>query len=150
MNLNMLRDCKITRVENSAVAGTSTLTTDILNMQGFDSVMFLALLGDVTDTSVLAFKAFGNDTNDTVSPTEYSGSAGLTAGASNADNKMLVLDIQKPRDQYVYATLARGTANAVVDGILAIQYNSAERPILDAALDTAFIDWAELNDPASV
>lgn len=149
MNLNFLRDCKITRVEASAVAGTTTLTTDILNMQGYDSVCFIALLGDVTDTSVLALKVLGNATNDTVSPTEYAGNAAFTAGASNADSKMLIVDVQKPRDQYVYATLARGTANAVLDGIIAIQYNSHEKGLSDAALDALYLDWADLNDPAA-
>lgn len=148
-NLNFLRDCKISVVEREAAAGTSTLTTDILDMSGYDSVIFIAILGDVTDTSALALKVLGNATNDTVTPTEYAGNASGTASATSADGKMLAVDCQKPRDRYVYATLARATANAVVNAIIAIQYNSHERGNTDANLDSWFFDWAEQNDPAA-
>lgn len=150
MNLNFLRDCKITHVEGAAVAGTTTLTTDPVDMQGYDSVAFIAQLGDVTSGSVLLLTVLGNDTNDTVSPLAYPETAGLTAGASNADSQMLAVDVQKPRERYVYATLARGTQNAVVDGIWAIQYNAQNKPLTDAALDALFIDWAVANDPTGV
>lgn len=146
--MNFLRECKISFVEAAAAAAQTTLTTDIVNMQGYDSVCFIAILGDVSDGSVLSLQVLGNDTNDTVSPTTYASAvAGITAGASNADNKMIAVDVQKPRDQYVYATLARGTANAVVNGIIAIQYNKHDKPFSDADLTAMLIAWATVNDP---
>lgn len=127
---NLLYDAKFTVVEASAVAGTSTLTTDVLDMTGYDSVMFVAMLGDVTDTSVLALTAKGNsaDSVSSPTPTTYEGAATYTAGASDADGKLMIVDIEKPRDRYVFATLARGTANAVLNGIIAIQYNGSLKP----------------------
>ncbi len=146
--MNLLYDAKFTVVEASAVAGTSTLTTDVLDMTGYDSVMFVAMLGDVTDTSVLALTAKGNSANSTSSPTPttYEGAAGFTAGASDADNKLMIVDIEKPRDRYVFATLARGTANAVVNGIIAIQYNGHLKPEVQGS---TVLVATHTNDPAA-
>lgn len=143
-NLNMLKDAKIMRVENSAVAGTSTLVSDIVDMRGYDSICFVAILGDVTSGSVLELHAKENSANSTSGSTELAGNAGGTAGASDADNKLLVLDVQKPRERYVYCELERASQNAVVDGIIAILYNSHERPL--ATQDSTVYDSESIND----
>jgi hypothetical protein len=145
-HFELLRDAKIIPVEPAAVAGTTALTTDVVDMQGFDSVAFIAQLGDVTDTSVLTLTGFTNDTNDTNSPTQLADAVTFTAGASNADNKLLVLELHKPRERYVYATLARATANAVVNGILAVLFNSNSRPVIQ---DASVIASKYVNDPAA-
>lgn len=82
---------KVLMVEAAAAAGQTLLTTDVVDMQGFDSVAFIAVLGDVTDTSALVLTGFTNDTNDTASPTQLAKPVSFTAGASDADNKMLFL-----------------------------------------------------------
>lgn len=146
MNMNMLHDAKIVPVKAAAAAGQTTLTTDVVDTQGFDSVCFIAYLGDVTDTSVLTLKGYTNDTNDTVTPTELATNVTFTAGATDADNKLLVLDLNKPRQRYAYATLARGTANAVLNGIIAVLYNAHEKPVTQSA---DVIASAHVNDPAA-
>ena len=145
MKMNFLYDAQFVSVENAAAAGTSTLTTDIIDMQGFDSIAFIVKLGDVTDTSVLTLTGLTNDTNDTVTPTTLADTVTFTAGASDADDKNLILDLHMPRQRYVYATLTRATANAVVDGIFAILYNAHEKPV---AIDAATIASDHVNDPA--
>ena len=121
----LTENCAIDYIEAAATAGTSTLTTDVLDMQGYDGIVFIAILGDVTDTSVLLLSAYEHTAN-AASGTAISGAtAGATAGASNYDSTLLVVDVQKPSKRYVYATLARGTANAVVNGVLAIRYKGS-------------------------
>jgi len=145
---NLLYDAKFIVVENAAVAGTSTLTTDVVDMLGYQSIAFIAKLGDVSDTSVLALTAKGNSANSVSSPTPttYAGAATYTAGASDADNKLMIVDIEKPRDRYVFATLARGTANAVVDSIIAVLYNGDLRPEVQGS--TVLVS-THTNDPAA-
>ncbi len=58
---------------------------------------------------------------------------------------LLILDLNKVREQYVFATLARATANAVVDGIFAVLYNAHEHPVTQ---DAAVIASAFVNDPS--
>ncbi|MCS0497870.1 hypothetical protein NVS89_22525 [Ancylobacter sp. MQZ15Z-1] len=142
--MNLLQNVKVTRVANAAVAAQSDVNGSILDMAGYDGVMFVALLGDVTTGSVLALKAEQNTANAAGGMAELDGAASFTAGASDADSAVLLLDVHKPREQYVRAVLERGTANAVVDGILAIQYGAMSRPTVHAA---GVIAGALLNDP---
>ena len=147
MQINFTHDMKVMRVENSAAAGTTELVTDVVDMQGYDSIAFIALLGDVTDTSVLTLTGKTN-TADSVSdpvPVVLSDTVTFTAGASDADNKMMILDLHRPRARYVFASLTRTTANAVVDGILAVLYNAQERPVM---ADASVLASAFVNDPA--
>jgi hypothetical protein len=120
MNLNLFKDAKVTRVANGAVAAQTLITSSVLDMQGYDSVAFIALLGDITATCVLLLTVKGNTANSTSSPTPlaYPDTAGYTAGATDADNALLGIDVQKPRERYVFCTLARTTANAVVNQCL--------------------------------
>lgn len=128
--MNLLNEVKITRVANAAAAAQTEVLSSVLDMQGYDGVMFVALLGDITATSVLTLTAKGNTASSTNSPTPVTqvATAGFTAGASDADNKVLVVDVFDPALRYVFASLTRTTANAVVDGIIAIQYTAELRP----------------------
>ena len=115
-------------IEAAATADTTTLTTDVLDMQGYDGVVFIAAFGDVTSGSVLLLSVLENTANSTSSPTPTAisgATAGATAGASDYDAKLIAVDVQKPTKRYVYATLARGTQNAVVNGVTAIRYKGS-------------------------
>lgn len=128
--MNLSKDCKITVVEAAAAAAQTDLTTDVLDMTGFEGVMFIALLGDVTSGSVLTLTAKGNSANSVSSPTPVTQKAtdAFTAGASDADSKVIMVDVYKPTLRYQFAVLSRTTQNAVVGGIIAIQYGAHNRP----------------------
>lgn len=127
---NMLKDIKITVVEAAAAAAQTELVTDVLDMSGYEGVLYIALLGDVTATSVLTLTAKGNSANSVSSPTPITQKASdaFTAGASDADSKVIVVDVYKPTLRYQFASLTRTVANAVVGGIIAIQYKAHNRP----------------------
>ena len=121
---SMLKATKIDKVLVATAAGTSdTLTGDILDLQNCDSVMGVAILGDVTNTAVVTLKAYTGD-NSALSDGAYETvTATVTATETTADNKLLVLDIIKPGKRYCRFDLVRATANAVVDGIIGLRYN---------------------------
>lgn len=133
--MNLLKRVKITRVLDSQVAGTTdTLSSSILDMAGFDGVLFLLLLGDVTTNAVLTFQAQQNTANSGTGMATLAGTAAQSAaGASNQDNQVLALDVVKPTERYLRAQLVRATANAVVDGIIAIQYQGRLGPVTQSA-----------------
>lgn len=145
MHLNMIKAAVFIPVLAATAAGTTSLTTDVVDMQGFDSVAFVAHLGDVTDTSALTLTgqtgavADGSDAADLALPVTF------TADATSADNKLMILDLHRPRQRYVRATLDRVTANAVVNGVVAILYNASEQPVTE---DASVIASALINDPA--
>ena len=103
-------------------------------MKGFDAVTFIALLGDVLDTAVLTLQAQQGDQSDGSDATNLAGVlATFTADATSADNNMLAVEIARPTKRYVRVTLARATANAAVDGIVAVQSSPAEAPVVQDA-----------------
>ena len=132
---NLLKDVLVTVVSPAAVAAQTAINSDVLDMQGFDGVMFIALLGDVSDTSILTLTAKGNTANSVSSPSPVTqkATAAFTAGASTADSMVLVVDVSAPAMRYMFANLTRTVANAIVGGIIAIQYRAASKPTTQAA-----------------
>lgn len=128
--MNLSKDIKITVVEAAAAAAQTELVTDVLDMSGYEGVMFIALLGDVTTTSVLTLTVKGNSANSVSTPTPVTQKAtdAFTAGASDADSKVLLVDVYKPALRYVFGSLTRTTADAIVGGIIAIQYGARSKP----------------------
>lgn len=133
--MSLLKNIKVTPVAASAVAATTEVLTSVLDMSGFDGVMFIALMGDVTATSVLTLTAKGNSASSTSSPTPVTqvATAAFTADATSGDDKALVVDVYDPQLRYVFASLTRTVANAVVNGVIAIQYKAEFRPTTQAA-----------------
>lgn len=133
--MNLSKDVKITVVEAAAVAGTSELVSDVLDMQGYEGVMFIALTGDVTSGSEITLTIKGNTANSTSSPSPVTQKATtlFTAGATDADSKAIVVDLYKPAMRYVFASLTRATQNAVIGGVIAIQYQAGLKPTTNDA-----------------
>lgn len=127
---SLLKNVKVSVVLGAVSAGQTAQTTSVLDMTGWDGVMFIAMLGDVTATSVLTLTAKGNSANSISSPTPVTqgATASFTAGAEDADSKALVVDVSNPMLRYAFAELTRTVANAIVGGIIAIQYNAALKP----------------------
>ena len=128
--MNLSKDIKITVVEAAAAAAQTELVTDVLDMSGYEGVMFIALTGDVTTASVLTLTVKGNSANSVSSPTPVTQKAtgAFTADGTSADSKAIVVDVYKPALQYVFASLTRTAADAIVGGIIAIQYNARNKP----------------------
>jgi hypothetical protein len=137
MNVNLSKNIKISRVANSSAAATTDVTGSVSDMNGFDGIMYIALLGDVTVNSVLTLTAKENTANSTSSPTPTAitgaATAAYTATATDSDNKALVVDVCRPLKQFQFPVLSRATANAVVDGIIAIQYRAHLKPTVQDA-----------------
>lgn len=137
MNLySIMRDCKITRVSNAVAAGTSDISSSVMDMTGFDRIAFVVFLADVIDGSVLTLTARQNTANSSSTPTPTStgvATAAFTASATSADNKMLMVDVVRPIERYVFAFLTRITQNAAIDGIFAIQYNARTNQVTQPA-----------------
>lgn len=142
--MSLLKNVKITVVAAAAAAAQTAVEGAILDMAGYDGVLFVALTGDVTDTSALTLKAQQSTANSSSGMADLVGTAAFTAGASDADNKALALDVHKPRERYVRAVLTRGTANAAVSGIIAIQYDARSKPTTH---DASVIAQALIKDP---
>ena len=112
------------RVSNAVAAGTTNVNSSWVDVANADGVRFIAMLGTLTANQVTRMKLQGacnsnqSDAADLLDST--TGNVIQTANAADTDtNKILVASVFKPKVRYVRAVVIRGTANAVVDGILA-------------------------------
>ncbi len=128
--MNLSKAIKVSVVSVGDTAAQTELDTSVVDMQGFEGVMFVAVTGDVTASSVLTLTAKGNTANSTSSPAPVTqkATAAVTAGASDSDNKVLMVDVYKPVMRYIFAALTRTAANAVIGPIIAIQYGAGLKP----------------------
>jgi len=133
--MNLSKSMKVTVVEAAAAAAQTELVTDVLDMSGYEGVIFIAITGDVTSGSVLTLTVKGNSANSVSSPTPVTQDAtdAFTAGASDADSKVLMVDVYKPTLRYMFGSLTRTTQDAVIGGIIAIQYGAGLKPTSQAA-----------------
>lgn len=127
---NLVQRTKIVRCMNGQVAGTSdTLSGSIIDLAGFDGVMFIALAGDLTITAVLTLQAQQNAVNSATGMATLANVASVTAvSATVQDNSALALDVFRPTERFLRPQLVRATANAVIDGVIAILYEGNEQP----------------------
>ena len=138
--MNFLTHNKMAVVEAAGAAAQTALTSEIVDMRDFGGVVFAALLGDVSDGCVLGLNVEHGDMAATTL------SAAFTAGATSADSKLLTVECYHPLKRYVRAVLTRTTANAVVGGILSIQFEPKEVPVTQ---DATNIDHEFAASPAS-
>lgn len=132
--MNALRDLKLTRVANAAAAGITEVDTSILDMAGFEGVMFVCLLNTVTAGSVVTVTAQQNTANQTggMAPIANA-SASVTDVGGASSNQAIVLDVFRPLQEFVRAAVTRTTANAALDGVIAIQYAAHRKPTVQDA-----------------
>jgi hypothetical protein len=126
--MNISKITKQVHVLNAVAAGTSNQTGTHVDMQGFDGVMFLADIGTLTATQVTSMKAQGGNASNDSDQADISGAA--TAAMADGDsNKMLILDVFRPQQRYVRPVVLRGTANAVINCVIAILYQADKMPV---------------------
>lgn len=132
--MQLSKNINVIKVSNGATAGTTEVDSSILDMAGYDGVMFIVDLGTVTDASVMTLTVQQNTANSTSGMTAITGAA-ATFTASTSSNKAMLVDVYRPLDRYVRAAFTRTTQNAVVNTIIAIQYKAKFQPTtLDASV----------------
>lgn len=136
--MSLLKNAKITRVLAAQADGTGTQSGDILDMSGFEGVLFIAKFDDVDTTAVITLQAQQNTINSATGMATITETATFTAGASDADDDLLVLDIHKPTKRYIRPQVVIATANATTACVIAIQYGPSKSPITQGStvLDT--------------
>jgi hypothetical protein len=136
---SLLKEALFTKSSVAKTAGVDDITDgniiDLASAAGgkFDSVCFVAILGEVTSASVVTLKAYCGD-NSALSDGAYkTTTATVTASGNDTDNNLVILDVVKPGKRYVRGDLVIDTQNAVVDSIIAILYNASNIPVTQGA-----------------
>lgn len=113
---------------NAVAAGTTDQNSDSVDMLGFEGVRFIASFGTLTSGAVTSIKA--QQSSDDGSADGWSDLEGTSVSiADTKSNDVLVLDVYRPTKQHVRCVVDRGTANAVISGVIAEQYGAAKKPV---------------------
>jgi hypothetical protein len=129
---NLGKNVKVIHALNSVAAGTSNQTGSQIDMQGFDGVLFIADIGTLTASQVTKLQAQGSNTSGS-GFAAFNTDAVTPAMADGDSNKCLLLDVFRPVTRYVKPVVERGTANAVINCVIAILYNEMHSPTVDDA-----------------
>jgi hypothetical protein len=136
LSQHLTKQVKTVVVSGNTSAGTTTVTSSAVDMQGYDAMRFIAYTGDATSGTVLTLTPLYNASNSN------SGGTAITAGVatvtsasrpSDCDNICLISDVIRPGARYAYCTLARATQNCAVNGIIAELYLPKAVPITQDA-----------------
>ena len=116
----------ISRVMDAQAADVSAENSSAVDMQNHEGVMFVAAFGALTATQVTAIKAQQSDRDDS----GFADLADAAVGplADGDENRLLVLDVKNPAKRYVRCVVERGTADAAIDGVIAIRYGPRKAP----------------------
>ena len=116
----LIDDVKVTTVAPVAT-GTTTITGTALDMAGYDGALFIVRLGSPATNNNLRIQQC-----DT-SGGSYADLAGTLVG-NHATDSPLIVDIYRPRKQFLKYQVTRGTTSTI-DIVTIVQYTSRSRPV---------------------
>lgn len=125
--LNLSKEVKVTRVLNAVAAGVSDQNGSVIDMANFDGVVFIAGFGTITSGAATSIKVQQGKLANGSDMADLEGT-GL-AIADDDDDKLAALDVYRPQERYVRLVVVRGTQNAVIDGVIALQYKGRKAPV---------------------
>jgi len=120
--MNLSKNVKITQVLVATATGTTTINTSVVDMQGYDGVVFLVSTGSAA--ADIGVKLQQGQVSDGSDAADLAGSKQL----SDATQKAFVLDLYQPQERYVRAAIQR-TTTTTIEAAWAIQYCGAKMPI---------------------
>ena len=126
--MSLVNDSKVILVSTGATAGTSDVDSDIVDATGYQLVSFIAVLGAVTDDSVLSIEVQDNTVNSGTGMTKIDSTKTTDVTAATSSDKLLITEVYRPVKRYLRAHIERNTQNAVIDSIVAILSNPRGLP----------------------
>lgn len=145
---NLLNNIKLDWLKTVVSAGSSIDDDSaIVDTQGFDGVIFLTTITDSVATGVATLTIEQNTANSGSGMAALSGAVATATSATNDDlnNKILAVDVYRPRERYLRANRASATANIAYGEVIAILYKGIKMPITQGS-DVA--DSAVVTSPA--
>jgi len=123
--LSLARNVALDRVSNAVAAGTTDVNCTSVDMEGFETATFVVSFGTITATAVTSIQIDHSSDNST-----WNAVAGSKVTVpDSASNKVAITETVRPTLRYVRCTVDRGTANAVIDGVVAIRSNARKAPV---------------------
>src|SRR5688572_15870913 len=106
--------CKIVQAINvtAGAAAAANVNGDIIDMQGYDSVLFVAQFGPIVGGAVTSLKVQQGDDPAMADAADLLGT-GVTV-LDTDDNKVKYIEVYRPKERYVRLVCLRATQAATV------------------------------------
>lgn len=135
---NLFRNCtpkrlKVDGTNYTGAAGITPVTSEAVDTLGYTGVAFLIHFGAIVTGAVTSIKVRVGSQANMSDAADVATSSQTVTDAS--DNKIFIVDINRPYERYLDLVTTRGTQNATIDSITAILYGSLnEVPLTHDAL----------------
>jgi hypothetical protein len=113
---NFLSRQKLVKLQDHTAAGTSELTTAIIDTAGYQGVVIFTSVSTANATN--SMKIQQNTANQTTGMADLTGTS-IASGSSDED---LIVELHKPLERYIQAVITRG-ASTTCESVWACLYN---------------------------
>ena len=134
-HVSLGRNAKVTLINTGESAAQSTITSDEIDMAGFEGVMFLVHMGTIDGSAVTSTFVRQATATGMGSAATLTGSTHTIA--DTGDDSIYLTDVYRPLEQFLDVRVSRGTSNSVIQSIVAIQYNGRKPPVTHDASTVA-------------
>lgn len=128
-------------------AGTTKRTSSIIDMSGYDGVLFIIGLGTLIEDGTLDGFVEQNTANSASGMARLATTTAYTVTAADAlkTQSCILVDVFRPQERYLQCNITPATQNAVVLGITAIRYRGRVKP---ESQDSTVLVATSLGSPA--
>jgi hypothetical protein len=134
--MNLLKNVNVSYGKALVAAANNTDDNSaILDMSGYDGVMFIAPIYDSVSGGVATLTVEANTANSDSGMAAVTGAAATVTSGANDDlnGGCLIVDVYKPQKRYVQAVRTSSTQNIAFDALIAIRYHGKKRPVTQGA-----------------
>jgi hypothetical protein len=128
--MNLLKNVKIEQILGYFAAGQVAKTSDIIDMQGYDGVLFVAGFGTIIEAGTINVQVLQDTDSAGGTMAAVAGTAAHTVTAADAalTQSAIAVDVYKPLERYLEVTVTPATQDAVILGVTAIKYKGKMGP----------------------
>lgn len=114
---------KLLKIKDHSTADTSAVTSDTVDTQGYDGVLFVTSFGTAASGNTIKLQ----QSSDDAATDAYSDLEGTSVSSGTSDEDVWI-DIQRPGKRYLKLVAARGTSSTL-ESVWAILYNARSLPV---------------------
>lgn len=142
----LLAEAQVTQVLGYFAAGQVAKTSDIIDNQDYDGVLFIFGFGTIIENGTLNCQVQQDTDAAGGTMAALAGTAAHTVTAANAAlaKSCILVDVARPQERYLRAVVTPAVQNAELLGITAIQYRTHLKPVVQATA----LKNTQLGEPA--
>lgn len=114
---------KIVKIKDHSTADTTAVTSDAVDTQGYDGVLFVTSFGTAASGNTVKVQ----QSSDDAAADSYADLTGTSVTSGTSDEDVFV-DVQRPKERYLKLVAARGTSSTL-ESMYAILYNPRSLPV---------------------